>query len=1231
MLDDDVQLDEAGIPIPPPSGLSIASRTRSASVSETIAPMEADIGDDDPPIVETSGEEVTPAHVVCARCASGDDWQQVLLCDGCDEAYHTYCLSPPLSAVPGGDWYCLECCPVFPPDCLSPSSRRHFVGQIRAHMENDSHLGWSDALHRALRSWTQPMSEAEEEEPAVVRFHEHEDDQQLPSVPAPAAPSSPLRFASLDPATGHLMYQPATALTYQTVTSLVEFTQAAEGPHWAAEADEYGLTPAEVARMQAQSERHRRGEKAAEQLRAEPLSNGVSLLVDRQHDMYARVGMTALGAADDSHTHWQSTDYRKVQAGSLLSDDALQRVQMTGQAEAGMAASSEELPFARLLGLTTEAQVMSFLRLYGYWLGNGSLHVSPDRYVTFGPRKPQDKPWVLDHLAALGLTEQAGGGEMVDDKADGILAIHIHDPRWVDYFFGEYASKGGVAPVTSPAATRTGLTASNVQSVKWFWVWVWRLRKERARLVLAGLRCADGSEAQDVSCICTSGHKFRDDLIRLALHAGYSARFDVRYKAGDHRGYDAAGTAIIAQHDCWVVYYSDHLRAAEPILKSHSDIRRLDTPSGVRVWCPTVPPHYLIIARRVRKSAVGVVTQASRPIVVGNCRPYVIHFIVDAFLHQIASLSTHPYGCRVIQRLLEHCSDPQRAAILAELMASIDDLCRNSYGNYVIQHVLIHGSAQHRSAIVQAIRGKLLQLSKHKFASNVVEKCLTGDHQVLTRRGWKPIRAVEVGQEVLSLCAKTVAVEWKAVTATMSHAVDPSSAADRLYRMRGSGMDVIATRDHRMLTAGVDSYGEQPLLPLRYETVGDVLDDAEAARVVVRAGLNRQPPVRLTIPALSELCDRWWAQDRQRGFFQFLGYWLIAGSLDHSTRAVLVAERREGSTSDLVVLLERLFPREWQSRASASAESGRTQLGLQCPPLYSHLRVVADEVAASKADKEGDSSAVELLASTFSRLSRQQAVALLHGCCLATVDDNDGAAQFGDAGEPSGLWVISHSSRALTGSLQLAAHLAEAAVTLSRGVTGHWQLSLSFSPSGRDVPISTVPFAPPVDVTADVDARGYDGYTDDGRVYCIQVEANGSFLTQRLAHSRSSGDPTSSSVQAQPVFVGNCFAHASKEDRDALVDEVMGREGREGAGVVVADGSSSVLIAMVKDQFGNYVIQRLIDVLDEQQKANLVQRIRRFVPQLKKIPYGKHILAKVDKLELQLHAQHHQPLPGGMG
>lgn len=45
----------------------------------------------------------------CQLCDRPDNESQLLLCDGCDYAFHTYCLVPPLAEVPKGDWSCPRC------------------------------------------------------------------------------------------------------------------------------------------------------------------------------------------------------------------------------------------------------------------------------------------------------------------------------------------------------------------------------------------------------------------------------------------------------------------------------------------------------------------------------------------------------------------------------------------------------------------------------------------------------------------------------------------------------------------------------------------------------------------------------------------------------------------------------------------------------------------------------------------------------------------------------------------------------------------------------------------------------------------------------------------------------------------------------------------------------------------------------------------------------------------
>jgi pumilio RNA-binding family len=102
-----------------------------------------------------------------------------------------------------------------------------------------------------------------------------------------------------------------------------------------------------------------------------------------------------------------------------------------------------------------------------------------------------------------------------------------------------------------------------------------------------------------------------------------------------------------------------------------------------------------------------------------------IDFVVDDVLANATTLSCHPYGCRVLQRILEHCTEYKKTAILDEIKRCHRALLDDQYGNYVIQHVLQYGREEDRDSIVQIVVDfGLLGLARQKFASNVVEKLL---------------------------------------------------------------------------------------------------------------------------------------------------------------------------------------------------------------------------------------------------------------------------------------------------------------------------------------------------------------------------------------------------------------------------------------------------------------------------------------------------------------------------
>eukprot|EP00798_Chlamydomonas_sp_ICE-L_P014163 gene14163-20130_t len=102
--------------------------------------------------------------------------------------------------------------------------------------------------------------------------------------------------------------------------------------------------------------------------------------------------------------------------------------------------------------------------------------------------------------------------------------------------------------------------------------------------------------------------------------------------------------------------------------------------------------------------------------------------MINQLLEHMVPLSSHPFGCRVIQRLLEHCLPEVKASlrllkyclpevkasprmlvhclpevkaspVMKEVLKHITHLAQDQYGNYVIQHVVEHGEPSERQQI----------------------------------------------------------------------------------------------------------------------------------------------------------------------------------------------------------------------------------------------------------------------------------------------------------------------------------------------------------------------------------------------------------------------------------------------------------------------------------------------------------------------------------------------------
>jgi len=356
-------------------------------------------------------------------------------------------------------------------------------------------------------------------------------------------------------------------------------------------------------------------------------SNGVSLLVTTDHDMFAKKGkfygetVTWDGIQKGPRGASQriAKDYEKCKAATLLENDA---VKFIGKARAGVDAAVAVMPFADMLGLDTADKIRAFCELYGYWLGDGTLRFGGNS-VEMSPVKLVDDHWLRKRFDALELVE---GQHYTYNIIGGFSESRpvryrwsIIDKDWFNFFCAEYGKKYAKYEASASAPEVTSMTEPEaIKSAKWMAPWVWTLSSELARSLLAGLRFADGCEKADRNVIWTSSARFRDEIVRLALHAGYSSHFGPQHQIGDICGEDKEGREIAARHISWKVSYTDTLRGAEPLLNVHRDIKRVSY-AGL-TWCVTMPNGFIITRRAVRDEQ-GVVTSASRPIITGQCIP----------------------------------------------------------------------------------------------------------------------------------------------------------------------------------------------------------------------------------------------------------------------------------------------------------------------------------------------------------------------------------------------------------------------------------------------------------------------------------------------------------------------------------------------------------------------------------------------------------------------------------
>ncbi|KAL6853653.1 hypothetical protein ACP4OV_019682 [Aristida adscensionis] len=173
---------------------------------------------------------------------------------------------------------------------------------------------------------------------------------------------------------------------------------------------------------------------------------------------------------------------------------------------------------------------------------------------------------------------------------------------------------------------------------------------------------------------------------------------------------------------------------------------------------------------------------------------------------------------------------------------------------------------------------------------------------------------------------------------------------------------------------------------------------------------------------------------------------------------------------------------------------------------------------------------------------------------------------------------------------------------------------------GHIVPLSTHPYG------CRVIQRVLEHCTDPGTQQIVMDEilqsvcmlAQDQYGNYVVQHVLEHGKPHERSIiieklagqiiqMSQQKFASNvvekCLTFGGPTEREVLINEILG-----------TTDENEPLQAMMKDQFGNYVVQKVLESCNDQQRELILSRIKVHLNALKKYTYGKHIVARVEEL-----------------
>lgn len=126
--------------------------------------------------------------------------------------------------------------------------------------------------------------------------------------------------------------------------------------------------------------------------------------------------------------------------------------------------------------------------------------------------------------------------------------------------------------------------------------------------------------------------------------------------------------------------------------------------------------------------------------------PKDVQFIIDELVQagegSVSRVARHPYGCRILQRLFDHCPGDQVNILVEQMLGDVAALFKHKYAHYVIQKLLHHESDTYRDRITEALKKTPAStgLAKKTPLKQPLDSIDAGDRSNLAGHVWEYAR-----------------------------------------------------------------------------------------------------------------------------------------------------------------------------------------------------------------------------------------------------------------------------------------------------------------------------------------------------------------------------------------------------------------------------------------------------------------------------------------------------------